>query len=111
MIVSAKQWGDTWTGRSLVMFCDNDSVCDTITYKKPRDPTLLSLLREFLYVVVSKKFFPVIRKIGTKENEIADHISRRFDEQAAKQVFAKYGLQDMVLVKPREQFFNLTSAW
>ena len=111
LIVSAKQWGDTWTGRSVVLFCDNDSVCDTIVHKKPRDPSLLSLLREFLYVVVSKKFFPVIRKIGTKENEMADHISRRFDKQAARQVFAKYGLLDMVLVKPREQFFKLTSSW
>ena len=82
MIVSAKLWGDTWTGRCIVMYCDNDSVCDTITYKKPRDPALLSLLREFLYVVVSKKFFPVVRKIGTVENEMADHISHRFDSLA-----------------------------
>ena len=111
MIVSAKQWGDTWTGRSVVLFCDNDSVCDTVVHKKPRDPALLSLLREFLYVVVSKKFIPVVRKIGTKENEIADHISRRFDHHAAEKVFAKYGLLDMVLVKPSEKFFKLTAAW
>ena len=111
MIVSAKQWGDTWTGRCIVLYCDNDSVCDTIVYKKPRDPSLLSLLREFLYVSVSKKFFPVIRKIGTKENEMADHISRRFDPDAAAQVFAKFGLQDMVLVKPRAEFFQLTAPW
>ena len=111
MIVSAKQWGDTWTGRTIVLFCDNDSVCDTIVYKKPQDPSLLSLLREFLYVVVSKKFFPVVRKIGTKDNEMADHISRRFDEPAAARVFAKYGLLDMVLIKPKEKFFQLTAAW
>ena len=95
----------------MVIFCDNDSVCDTIVHNKPRDPSLLSLLREFLYVVVSKKFFPVVRKIGTKENELADHISRRFDKQAARQIFARHGLLDMVLVKPREQYFKLTSAW
>ena len=111
MIVSAKQWGDAWTGQCIVLYCDNDSVCDTIVHKKPRDPSLLSLLREFLYVAVSKKFFPVIRKIGTKENEMADHISRRFDPVAAAQVFAKFGMQDMVLVKPRVDFFNLTAPW
>ena len=111
MIVSAKLWGDTWTGRCIVMYCDNDSVCDTITYKKPRDPALLSLLREFLYVVVSKKFFPVVRKIGTVENEMADHISRRFDRVAAANVFAKFGLHDMVEVKPRADSFKLTAPW
>ena len=111
LIVSAKQWGDSWTGRTIVIFCDNDAVCDSIVYKMPRDPSLLSLLREFLYVVVSKKFFPVVRKIGTKENIIADHISRRFDSQAAAVMFAKYGLLDMTLVKPKEQFFTLTAAW
>ena len=111
LIVSAKLWGDTWTGRCVVLYCDNDSVCDTVVYKKPRDPALLSLLREFLYVVVSKKFFPIVRKIGTKENEMADHISRRFDPEAAAEVFAKYGLLDMVMVKPRDNFFELTAPW
>ena len=111
LIVSAKQWGDTWSGRSIVLYCDNDSVCDTITYKKPKDPAMLSLLREFLHVVVSKKFFPVIRKINTKVNEMADHISRRYDEESAAQVFAKFGLQDMQLIKPRENFFQLSAPW
>ena len=82
-----------------------------MVHKKPKDPTLLSLLREFLYVVVTKKFFPVVRKIGTKENEIADHISRRFDPNAAAQTFAKFGLHDMAIVKPRADFFNLTAPW
>ena len=111
MIVSAKLWGDTWTGRCIVIYCDNDSVCDTVTYKKPRDPTLLSLLREFLHVVVTKKFFPVVRKIGTKENVLADHISRRYDEKAAEQIFREHGLYDMEVVKPKAQFFNLSASW
>ena len=111
LIVSAKQWGDTWTGKTIVLYCDNDSVVDTIVFKKPRDTALLSLLREFLYVVVTKKFFPVVRKIGTKENIMADHISRRFDQEAAKQIFSKSGLYDMVLVKPRADYFSLTAPW
>ena len=109
--MSAKLWGDTWTGRCIVLYCDNDSVCDTVVHKKPRDPALLSLLREFLYIVVSKKFFPIVRKIGTKENEMADHISRRYDGEAAAKVFAKYGLHDMVMVKPRANFFKLSAPW
>ena len=86
-------------------------MCETTVNKKPRDPALLSLLREFLYIVVTKKFFPVVRKIGTKENSLADHISRRFDKEAAEQVFAKSGLYDMVMVKPRADFFKLSAPW
>ena len=111
LIVSSKLWGDTWTGRCIVLYCDNDSVCDTIRNKKPRDPALLSLLREFLYIVVTKKFFPVVRKIGTRENKVADFISRRFDRQAATKVFAESGLQEMDLVKASTTFFNLSANW
>ena len=111
VIVSAKLWGDTWTGRCIVIYCDNDSVCDTIQYKKPRDPALLCLLREFLYVVVTKKFFPVLRKIGTHENKLADFISRRFDQKAAAKIFAESGLHEMQLVKPSATFFNLSEKW
>ena len=111
LIVSAKLWGDTWTGRCIVHYCDNDSVCETIQHRKPRDPSLLSLLREYLHVVVTKKFFPVVRKIGTTENSLADHISRRYDVNSASEVFSRHGLTDMVLVKPRAQFFNLSATW
>ena len=62
-------------------------------------------------MVVTKKFFPVVRKIGTKDNEKADHISCRFDEPAAARVFAKYGLLDMVWIKPKAKFFQLTAAF
>ena len=111
LIVSAKVWGDTWSGRTITLFCDNDAVCDSVTHRKPRDQALLSLLREFLFLVVTKKFFPVVRKIGTKENEIADHISRRFDEDAAAKIFAKFGLKNMRRILPKTTYFNLSSNW
>ena len=75
VVVSAKVWGPTWSGKVVTIFCDNDAVVDTIVNKKPKDPALLSLLREFLFLVVSLRFFPTVRKIGTKENFLADHIS------------------------------------
>ena len=111
LIVAAKLWGDFWSGKTVVLYCDNDSVVDTITHKKPRDPALLSLLREFLFIVVSKKFVPVLRKIDTKKNEIADFLSRRYDEEGARSVFSKFGLKDMVKIFPGPKLFSLTSDW
>ena len=111
VIVSARLWGDDWAGRSVVIWCDNDAVVDTIVYKKPRDPALLSLLREFLYLVVTKKFFPVVRKIGTKDNSLADFISRRHDTEAALEEFRKAGLLDMKQVDVTDCSFKLTEPW
>ena len=111
LIVSAKLWGDTWTGRVMILYCDNDAVCEVIWHKKPRDQIMLSLLREFLFVVVTKKFYPVVRKIASKDNHLADHISRRFDESAAQTLFSKSGLHGMVRVMPKRCFFNLSATW
>ena len=111
VIVSAWLWGDSWSGRSIVIWCDNDAVVDTIAHKKPRDPALLSLLREFLYIVVTKKFFPVLRKIGTKENALADFISRRYDTEAAVAEFGRVGMPNMTPLSVTDCSFKLTDPW
>ena len=111
LIVSARLWGNQWSGKAITLFCDNDAVVDTINYKKPKDSALLSLLREFLYISVSYKFFPVVRKIGTKENFLADHISRRHDITSAEKVFCDAGLLDMMWVDVPDVSFKLTEPW
>ena len=111
LIVSAKLWGSSWSGRAITLFCDNDAVVDTINHKKPKDSALLSLLREFLFIAVTFKFIPVVRKIGTKQNSLADHISRRHDHLAAARVFNEAGLPDMVRVEVPDQFFVPTDFW
>ena len=95
----------------MTIYCDNDAVVDTINHRKPKDTNLLSLLREFLYVVVTMKFFPVVRKIGTRENYLADHISRRHDTQAASRVFNNAGLINMKFVPVPDLSFKLTEPW
>ena len=111
MIVSARVWGEDWSGRCVTIFCDNDSVVDTINNKKPKDAALLSLLREFLYIVVTMKFIPVVRKISTKDNHLADFISRRHDVTAAETIFIKAGLQNMVPIEVADKSFKLTEPW
>ena len=72
---------------------------------------MLSLLREFKFLVCKYKFYPVLRKINTKENIIADHISRRYDDASAQEVFEEYGLAPMVLVEADDKLFDLTAPW
>ena len=111
LIVSAKLWGESWTGKPIILYCDNDAVVDTINHKKPKDSALLSLLREFIFITVTFKFFPVVRKIGTDDNYLADHISRRHDPKVAAEQFKKAGLERMTMVEVPDKFFNMTDAW
>ena len=111
ILVSARVWGPTWSGKVITIFCDNDSVVDSIQNRKPKDPALLSLLREFLFLVVTLKFFPTVRKIGTVENFLADHISRRYDANVAINLFTKEGLPSMNKIEVPDSFFSLTEQW
>ena len=72
---------------------------------------VVKFARVFLYIVVTKKFFPVLRKIGTKENNLADYISRRHDTAAAVARFGKVGLWGMNSVDVTDCSFKLTEPW
>ena len=80
VLLSIRLWGPKWAGHRVMIFCDNDSVCDACTNQKPKDPSMQKLVREFLYWVCKFNFCPVLNKISSAENNIADYISRNHDE-------------------------------
>jgi hypothetical protein len=69
------------------------------------------LLREFLFIVCSKGFSPVFRKIGTKANKTADFISRVHDTSLISDFFKKSGLPDRKPVNVPDSYFTLQSNW
>ena len=111
VICSCWMWGDDWADSVVYIFCDNDSVVDTIVNQKPRDSDMNTLLREFLYIVCLKKFSPIMRKIDTKLNFLADHISRRYDESSAESLFTSNGKPGMVKVNVPDLRFKLSAPW
>ena len=111
LIASCWAWGDVWSGSPVYLFCDNSSVVDTVLYQKPKDHDLGSLLREFLYVVCLKKFFPIVRYIDTKSNYLADHISRRYDHDSAVKLFASAGKPGMRKLHIHDETFKLSAPW
>ena len=111
VIVSIKLWGSSWTGQVIQIFSDNDSVCDVIDGERPSDSKMLSLLREFKYLVCKYRFYPTMRKISSEDNLIADHISRRHDDDAAQALFIKQGLGHMDIVNAPDRLFDLTNPW
>ena len=111
VLVSAWLWGETWSGKVVYIFCDNDAVVEVLLKEKPRDPRMLELLKEFLYIVCTRRFTPVFRKIGTKSNEVADFISRRHDPEATQRFFRSKKLSPKLLRKVPDYFFKLQSNW
>ena len=111
VLVSCWLWGDQWTGNIVYLFCDNSAVVETLDKERPKDPRMLELLREFLYIVCSKKFTPVFRKIGTKENYVADFISRCHDPGSTAEFFRSNKLPERKLVKVPDNFFKCNSNW
>ena len=111
VLASVWLWGDMLTGNLVYIFSDNDAVVESLQKEKPRDQEMLKLLREFMYVVCTKKFSPVFRKIGTKQNWLADFISRCHDYDKTQQFFAEKGVVPMELRVMPDNLFNVNSNW
>ena len=111
VIVSAWVWGEQWQGRMVYIFCDNSAVVEVLDKERPRDPVMQELLREFLYIVCTRRFTPIFRKIGTKENSTADFISRCHDPCVIANHFKTCRLPVRTPVVARDTLFTLQSNW
>ena len=111
ILVSAWLWGETWRGKLVYIFCDNTAVVDTLDKKKPSDPRMQELLREFLFIACTRGFSPVFRKVGTLANHTADYISRVHDPVLTRQYFQSKNLPMRKLVSVPDNLFLLKSNW
>ena len=111
VILAAKVWGPKWTGKRIGIYCDNEAVCKTIIYQKPKDSELQRCLRELLHYVCKYKFQPVILRVSTKDNYIADYISRIYDKPSINSMFLEKGLPAMKQVQIEDDMFNFVADW
>jgi hypothetical protein len=111
ILVSAWLWGELWQGKMVYIFCDNTSVVEVLEKERPRDPKMLELLQEFLYIVCTRKLTPIFRKIGTKENSTADYISRCHDPVMLAGYFESHNLPMRTPVLAPDHLFTLRSNW
>ena len=111
VILSVRLWGNNWSGQRILIHCDNDSVCDTCTRQKPNDVSMQKLLREFLYWVCKYNFYPILQKISSKENHIADFISRNHDQDDISSYFIKNGYLSQKQLLIPDSWFNFVAEW
>ena len=111
VLASAWLWGEQWRGKVVHIFSDSDPVVDVLVHEKPKDVRMQELLREFLFIVCTRGFTPVFRKIGTKENAVADFISRVHNQSETEIFFKKKNLPTRKLVSCPDNLFTLRSNW
>ena len=111
VIASAALWGDRWHGKTVYIFCDNSAVVSVLDGGKPRDAALQALLREFLYIVCTRRFTPIIRHIGTERNCVADFLSRNHEECKIDTFIEKHSLGLKHRRKIPDAFFKLNAVW
>ena len=111
VILCIRMWGKFWTGQKIAIYCDNDAVCDACVYQKPNDSQMQQLLREFLFWVCRFNFSPVLHKISSKDNHIADFISRNHNEDDISRYLSKQGFNNQTKVEIPNDWYNFVAEW
>ena len=111
VIIQVKIWGHLWAGKRVAIHCDNVAVVESISHLKPKDAEMQKCLREFLFLVTTYKFEPVMVRIPTKDNSIADFISRNHNIDDINKEFLKYGITGMKPVAISEDQFSFSADW
>ena len=111
VILSIRLWGQTFTGQRIIIYCDNDAVCDAIFHQKPKDSNMQQLLREFLFWVCCYNFTPLVEKIGTKENFVADFLSRNTNQSDIESYFHTLGFPKQTNLSVPESWFEFHADW
>jgi hypothetical protein len=111
VLVSVKLWGHLWARKKIIIRCDNDAVCDTIYYQKPTDEKLQACLRELLYWQCRYNFSLAVQKIGTKENFMADFISRCTDIERIDEFFNNHNIPKKHFLCTPDEYFHFSGDW
>ena len=111
LIISCKLWGSSWGRLCVTIYCDNESVVDTITYQKPKDKALQSCLRELLYLESLYSFRVRALHISTTENRVADFISRYQDDSKIDSYFSSVGLSSKKRLEVPENLYQQWNSW
>ncbi len=72
IILACEAWGEAWCGRRILCHCDNQSVVADLRSRSSKHKGMMHLLR--CLVFLEAYLYPMY--INTKENHLADNLSR-----------------------------------
>ena len=111
VIVMVKQWIGKFIGKSVLFNVDNQAIVQVLNSGRVRDPELLMLMRELVYVAVGKFEFKALH-IGSKQNKLPDLLSRWHEGNRVQMEFGKLtegkGFKE---VKITQDLWNMWHTW
>ena len=112
IIISLKLWGQYFQGKRIVIFCDNNSVCQVISTGRSRSELLQDCLREMCYLAAYYQFEIKAQHLSSEENRISDYLSRWHLDERYKIMFKEltegYVLNEYHI---SDHLFNLVNKW
>ena len=76
IILACHTWGHAWYNRQVICRCDNQVVVACLRSRTSRDEGLMHLIRCFVFVEARHRCYLYPQYISTKDNHLADDLSR-----------------------------------
>ena len=111
LLVSCKLWGSSWSKKRIRFHCDNQIVCDSINNQKPQVEELQECMRELVYWESLFSFKIGAVYIQTKENHLADFLSRSVNSLDHLEYFKKCGCQPKTRISVSTELFRFSNDW
>ena len=76
VVLGCAIWGHAWAGCRIIWRCDNQAVVACLGSRTSRDPTLMHLIRNIVFLEAYGGFHIQAEYIDTHANHVADDLSR-----------------------------------
>ena len=76
VVIAALLWGKEWTGKSVLVFCDNQAAVFAINKGRSRAPVICPFLRRLVWTAACNQFIIQAEYLPGCSNAIADSLSR-----------------------------------
>lgn len=76
LVVACHLWGEHFSNKRILFYCDNESVVSIVNSKRSRIPRVMDLVRHLTLLTLKYNIYIRVQHIAGKINEIADSLSR-----------------------------------
>lgn len=76
VVIATKMWGHLFTGKKILIFCDNEASVHVINHGGSKDEFMQSCLREITFIAAVNQFQIRAKHIDSDENRLSDCLSR-----------------------------------